>query len=69
MILHLDVTGLKYRRPGLNKISFVAHYVNYIRRGTLVYDTINKKFLTHRSDIDLLIAICERLRQPVCYKK
>ena len=66
--LHVEVTDIKYRRPGLNKIEFFATYKNFCRRGTVIYDTVNKKFVTHTKDIDLLAAVCVSLQRPR-YKK
>ena len=62
--LRVEVTDLKYRRPGLTKIEFFATYVQFSRRGAVVYDTINKKFVTHTRDIDLLSAVCVSLQRP-----
>jgi hypothetical protein len=55
------ITGLMYRRPGLNKVSFSADYGKFKRRGTVVYDTVNGKFLSHTYDIELLAQICALL--------
>jgi len=60
----LKVTDIRYRRPGLNKISFEASYPGYRRRGTVVYDTIKQHFITHTADICLLSAICIGLQEP-----
>lgn len=62
--LHVEVTDIKYRRPGLNKVEFLATYPGFSRRGTVVYDTVNKKFITHRKDIELLAAVCVSLQRP-----
>lgn len=59
--ISVTVTDLLYRRPGLNKINFIAEYKQFKRRGTVVYDTINGKFLSHTSDIELLAEICRSL--------
>jgi len=62
-IINVKIDGLQYKRPGLNKILFTAHYGKYMRRGVIVYDTVGKKFLTHNSDIDLLAVVCKGLSQ------
>lgn len=62
--LHVNVKDIKYRRPGLTKIDFVAEYPGYTRRGTVVYDTIKRQFVTHTKDIGLLAAICIGLQVP-----
>lgn len=64
--LHVTVEDVMYRRPGLTKLSFVAKYVGYTRRGVVIYDTIKKQFITHTKDIGLLAAICTDLQQPSC---
>ena len=61
---NVEILDLLFRRPGLNKIVFSAEYGDYTRRGTVVYDTLNKKFLTHTGDIVLLAEICLSLRKP-----
>jgi hypothetical protein len=62
--LHVEVTDIRYRRPGLTKVSFIATYPDYTRRGEVVYDTIKKIFVTHTKDIALLAAICVDLQRP-----
>ena len=62
--LHVEVTDIKYRRPGLSKVEFFATYKNFCRRGTVVYDTVNKKFVTHTRDVELLAAVCTSLQRP-----
>lgn len=62
--LHVEVTDIKYRRPGLTKISFVATYSDYTRRGVVVYDTVAHQFITHTRDIEVLAAICIALQRP-----
>jgi hypothetical protein len=59
--LSVLITGLMYRRPGLNKIGFIADYGKFKRRGTIVYDAVNSKFLSHTYDIELLAQICVML--------
>ncbi len=63
-LLHIEVTDIEYRRPGLNRVKFFAVYPGYQRRGTIVYNTQNQHFLTHTKDIDLLVAVCTSLQQP-----
>lgn len=65
----VEIIDLLYRRPGLNKIKFEAHYDACIRRGTIVYDTINGKFKSHNGDIELLAEVCSALRQPASRSK
>ncbi len=65
----VSIDGLLYRRPGLNKIKFTADYGLYKRRGAVVYDTINRKFLSHTSDIELLAAICVALSTPNTFSR
>jgi hypothetical protein len=62
--LRVKVEDIKYRRPGLTKIDFVAEYSGYTRRGTVVYDTTKQQFITHTKDIGLLAAICIDLQTP-----
>ncbi len=62
--LSVSIDGLLYRRPGLNKIKFTADYELFKRRGTIVFDTINQKFLSHNADIELLAAVCVALSTP-----
>ena len=62
--LNVDVTDIKYRRPGLVKVEFAAEYDKFIRHGTMVYNTLTQKFVTHTSEVDLLAAICLSLQQP-----
>lgn len=62
--LYVQVTDIKYRRPGLTKISFTATYSGYTRRGVVVYDTVAQKFITHTRDIEVLAAICIDLQRP-----
>ena len=62
--LNVEVEDIKYRRPGLVKVEFMAEYPDAIRRGTLVYNTIDKQFVTHTDDVELLAAICVSLQQP-----
>lgn len=57
-LISVVITDVMFRRPGLNKICFIADYGVVRRRGTVVYDIINGKFLTHTSDIELLAALC-----------
>lgn len=64
MIVSVTITFLRFRRPGINKIGFDATYPGYRRRGEVLYDTVSKKFLTHRADIKLLTAVCAQLRHP-----
>jgi len=66
--LYAEVIDIKYRRPGLNKVEFLAEYPGYFRRGTIVYDIGKQHFLTHTKDVDLLVAVCTSLQQPR-YKK
>lgn len=63
--LHTEIVGIKYRRPGLTKIDFIAEYNGYTRRGTVIYDTVNKKFISHSGDINLLASVCTSLQAPV----
>lgn len=63
--LYIEIIGIEYRRPGLNRINFFAEYPGYQRRGTIVYDTRNQHFLTHTKDINLLAAVCISLQQPI----
>ena len=65
--LHIQVTDIKYRRPGLTKISFTATYSGYTRRGVVVYDTVAHKFITHTRDIEVLAAICVGLQRPATH--
>jgi hypothetical protein len=58
---NVEVLDIKYRRPGLNKVEFQAEYPGYYRRGTVVYDTKTKTFVTHNKDVELLAAICTDL--------
>jgi len=60
-ILNVSIDKLQYRRPGLSKISFTVSYRHYKRRGTVIYDTVNKKFLSHTSDLKLLAVVCASL--------
>jgi hypothetical protein len=62
--LHIEVTDIKYRRPGLSKVEFFATYEGFTRRGTVVYDTVNKQFVTHTKDVELLAAVCVSLQRP-----
>lgn len=62
--LNLEVTDIKYRRPGLAKVEFVAEYPDFVRRGTMVYDTVKQHFITHTYEVELLAAICISLQQP-----
>jgi hypothetical protein len=63
-ILHAEVTDIRYRRPGLTKLSFTAEYPGYTRRGVVIYDTVKQKFVTHTKNINLLAAICVALQRP-----
>lgn len=58
------INDLQFRRPGITKIFFTADYGPMVRRGEIKYDTREKKFLTHLSDIELLSAVCYLLREP-----
>jgi hypothetical protein len=62
--LSVDIVDIKYRRPGLVKIEFIAEYPNFNSRGTMVYDTLSKNFVTHTGEVELLAAICKSLQQP-----
>jgi len=62
--LSVEITDIKYKRPGLTKVEFSAAYPMYIRRGTIVYDTKAQHFLTHTRDIELLRAVCVGLQNP-----
>ena len=62
--LNVDVMDIKYRRPGLVKVEFVAEYEEFFRSGTVVYDSLAKSFITHTTDVELLAAICVSLQQP-----
>ncbi len=62
--LHVEVTNIKYQRPGLSKVEFFATYPCFSRRGIVVYDTVNRKFVTHIKDIELLAAVCVSLQRP-----
>ena len=62
--LNVDLIDIKYRRPGLTKIDFLATYNGYYRRGTVVYNTVSKQFVTHTKSVDLLAAVCASLQQP-----
>jgi hypothetical protein len=62
--LNVEIIDSWYRRPGLSKVKFIADYGIYMRRGTVVFDTNKQHFLTHRSDIDLVYAVCVALREP-----
>lgn len=62
--LNVEVVDIKYRRPGLSKVDFVAQYPEFIRRGTIVYDNVNQVFLTHNRAIELLAAVCACLQKP-----
>ena len=66
--LNIEITDIKYRRPGLSKLEFVATYPHFIRRGTIVYDTLEQQFITHTSAIELLAAVCTKL-QVTKYRK
>lgn len=68
-ILSVTIDDLQYKRPGLNKILFTAYYHNYARRGTIVYDSVGKKFMSHNKDIDLLAAVCKGLSQSANLSK
>lgn len=63
-LYNVDILQVRFRRPGLSKIDFVARYDGYFRRGTVVYDTISQKFLSHTKDVDLLAGICTNLQKP-----
>jgi len=67
-LINVDVLKIRYRRPGLSKIDFLAQYEGYLRRGTLVYDTVDQKFITHTKDIVLLSEICTSLQRPKYHK-
>jgi len=62
--LNLEITDVLFRRPGLNKVSFLATYQGYFRRGTVTYDTVNKQFVTHTKDVELLAHLCNQLQRP-----
>lgn len=62
--LNVEVVDIRYRRPGLNKVDFIATYPDYIRRGTVVFDTVKQHFLTHTSSIELLAEVCLSLQRP-----
>ncbi len=62
-ILRVIIEGISYKRPGLNKVKFIAIYETYQRRGVIIYDTLNNKWLTHNKDIELLVIICQKLSQ------
>jgi len=66
---NVEVLNIRYQRPGINKLDFTAQYDGYTRRGTVIYDTIAKQFMSHNSDIDLLAGLCINLQQPRCHKK
>jgi len=61
---NVSILDIKYRRPGINMVKFHAVYPEYVRRGTVFYDTQAQHFLTHTKDIELLAAICTSLQQP-----
>jgi len=63
----LKVISLSYRRPGLNHIKFIADYGSYKRRGILIYDTVSGKFLSHTSDIKLILMVCQYLQTKYTY--
>ena len=67
-LLNVDITDIKYRRPGLNRIEFEATYTNCRRTGVVVYDTVSQKFLTHTRDVELLAALCTSLQRPYTNK-
>jgi len=58
----LKVISLKWCRPGRTHIRFIADYGLYKRRGTLIYNTINGKFLTHTSDVNLILMIYKHIQ-------
>ena len=66
--LNVEIIDIKFRRPGLTKISFIAAYRDYVRRGVVVYDTNTKKFVTHNRDIEVLAALCVGLQRTSLHK-
>ena len=67
-LVKVDITDIKYRRPGLNRIEFEATYTHCRRKGVVVYDTLSKQFLTHTREVDLLAALCISLQRPYTKK-
>lgn len=62
--LYINILNVEYRRPGKSKVSFLASYGDYFRRGVVLYDTVAQRFLSHNKDLDLLAAVCEGLQKP-----
>ena len=60
--VRVEITDIRFRRPGLNKISFRAYYDGYIRKGTVVFDTKHGVFRSHNADLGLLSKVCVGLQ-------
>lgn len=60
----VDILNIRYRRPGITMIDFLADYGDFLRRGTVTYDTINQIFLSHNRSVDLLASLCLSLQKP-----
>ena len=56
------VKDILFRRPGINKIEFIADYGDYKRRGVIHYDTTKKCFITHANDLELIASLMLYLR-------
>lgn len=60
--LNIEIIDIKYRRPNLCNILFVASYNGYWRRGSITYDNKNMIFMSHNKDIDLLTSVITNIR-------
>lgn len=60
----VKILNITYRRPGISQLRFIADYGPVKRRGTIRFDTLEGKFVSHNKDINLLALICTELRNP-----
>jgi len=59
--LSTTILNVRFSREGFNYVDFISTYPTYKRRGTVVYDTREQKFYSHKRDIELILSVVRAL--------